>query len=107
MVKIMTPNKLTIMGSIIVIILIIFIPTTYRVIKDHQDNLYKVVDDKIIEAAKNCFFADICKESKITLKMLYENNFLEKVSDPISKEYYNELSYVKRTGNEFSFVVVD
>lgn len=103
----MTTNKITIIGSIIVIILIIFIPTTYQVVKKYQNNLYKVTNEKIIEAAKKCYFDDVCLEDVITLKFLYENNYLEKVSNPISKEYYNELSYVKRVDNKFSFVIID
>ena len=94
-------------SSIIIIILIIAIPTTYKVIKNHNQNLYKVVEDKIVEKAKKCYYDKKCLEDKITLKELYKNKYLDKVSDPISKEYYNENSYVEIKNNKYKFVVVD
>ena len=103
----MNTNKITIIGSIIIIILLISIPTGYKVIKRHNDNLKKVVLDKIIDSAKKCYYEEVCKTDEITLKELYENKYLDKVSNPITKEYYNELSYVKRTDNTFKFIVVE
>lgn len=103
MVMVMNTNKITIMGSIIIIILIISIPTIYFVIKNHQDNLYRVVEEKIIGAAKECYYENICKEEKITLEFLYENEFLTKVSDPVTKEYYDPSSYVLRIDKTFKF----
>ena len=44
----MNTNKLTIKMSIVIIVLIIFVPTVYKVIDNHYDNLYKVVNQKII-----------------------------------------------------------
>jgi uncharacterized protein len=37
----------------------------------------------------------------------YLNDYLKKESDPITKEYYNEESYVERKGKTFNFVEVD
>ena len=100
-------NKIIIISSIIVIILIIGIPTTYKVIKNHNQNLYKVVEDKIIEKAKECYYAEKCLDEKITLKELYDNKYLDKVSDPITKEYYNDKSYVERKNNKYKFIIVE
>ena len=107
MVKDMNTNKLTIIGSIIAILLIVLIPTVYKVVKNHQDNLYQVIEEKIISSAKKCYFEEKCLNENITLKELYELNYLEKISNPITKEYYNEESYIKREGNQFNFVVVE
>ena len=103
----MKTNKIIVISSIIIIILIIAIPTTYKVIKNHNKNLYKVVEDKIVEKAKACYYDQKCLNEKITLKELYDNKYLDKVSDPISKEYYNENSYVERKNNKYKFVVVE
>ena len=103
----MNTNKIVVISSIIIIILIIGIPTTYKVIKNHNQNLYKVVEDKIVEKAKECYYDQKCLEDKITLKELYDNKYLDKVSDPISKEYYNENSYVEIKNNKYKFVVVE
>lgn len=103
----MNTSKITIIGSIIVSLLILFIPTIYKVIKNHQENLYQVVEEKIINSAKKCFYEDKCKEEKIYLKDLYALNYLEKVSNPITKEYYNEESYIKRNDKEFKFISIE
>lgn len=103
---VMNTNKITIMGSIIAIILIIGIPTTYKVIKNHQDNLLKSVESKIINAAKKCYFEEKCKNDKIYLKNLYELEYLDKVSNPITKEFYNEDCFVEIKDSTFSFIYV-
>ncbi len=103
----MNTNKITIIGSIIVIILIITIPTIYKVVSMHHDNLYKVVEDKIIAKAKKCQNDGICLNDKITLKELYDHNYLDKMSDPVTKEYYNEESYVTIDNNQYKFISID
>lgn len=65
-----------------------------------------VTEKRITEAAKDCYLKDICKNEKITLKELYDNNYLEKESNPITKEYYNENSYVKINNKSYIFVEV-
>ena len=102
----MNTNKITIIGSIIIIILIITIPTIYKVVSMHHDNLYKV-EDKIIEKAKNCYNDGICLNENITLKELYDHKYLEKMSDPVTKEYYNENSYVTIKDNKYKFIAVE
>ncbi len=103
----MNTNKVVILGSIITIILLISIPTVYKVIKNHNDHLYKATYDKILNSAKNCFYDQNCPEEIITLKTLYEKNYLKPVSNPITKEYYNENSYVKRVNTTFQFYEVE
>ncbi len=99
MVVIMNTNKITIIGSIIVIVLILIIPTTYKVIKNHQNRLYEVVEKKIVEAAKKCYYEEKCVSEQITLKELYDLDYLEQISNPITKEYYNESSYIDINNN--------
>ena len=103
----MNTNKVTIIGTIVIIFLIIFLPTTYKVIKTHHDNLYRVVEEKIIENAKKCYYEDKCLEDKITLDTLYQNGYLDACVDPVTKEYYNKESYVLVKDNDFTFVRVN
>lgn len=103
----MNTNKITIIGTIIIILLIISIPTIYKVIKNHNDNLYQVVEEEIIGAAKKCYYEEVCLNEKILLKELYDLEYLNSVSDPITKEHYNENSYILRNNNEFEFVIVE
>jgi len=103
----MNTNKVTVIGSTIVILLIILIPTVYKVIKNHQDNLYQVVEEKIINGAKKCYYEEKCLNEKNKLKELYELNYLGEVNNPITKEYYNEESYVERKKSEFKFIPIE
>ena len=99
----MNRNKVIINITIVAIILIILIPTVYNIIKKHNDRLIKVTEKRIEEAAKDCYLKDICKDNKITLKVLYDNKYLKKESNPITKEYYNEESYVLVKNNTYIF----
>ena len=99
----MNRNKVIINITIVAIILIILIPTVYNIIKTHNDRLIKVTEKRIEEAAKDCYLKDICKDNKITLKVLYDNKYLEKESNPITKEYYNEESYVLVKNDTYTF----
>lgn len=103
----MNINKITIIVSVIIIVLIIGIPTIYKVVKTHNDNLYQVIENKIIEAAKKCYYEEKCVNEKIYLKDLYNMDYLEEVSNPVTKEYYNEESYVIRENINFEFIVVE
>lgn len=99
----MNRNKVIVYLTIISILLIISIPTVYNIIKKHNYRLIMVTEKRIEEAAKDCYLKDICKDNKITLKVLYDNNYLKKESNPITKEYYNENSYVLVKNNTYIF----
>lgn len=104
----MNVNKIIVIGSIILIISLISFPTIYKVIKNHKDNLNQVVYKNVIESAKKCYYEEVCTNNTITLKELYKNNYLEKVSNPVTKEYYNESSYVRVIDDDyFEFIVVE
>ena len=68
MVKVMNTNKIILIGSVIVIMCIISVPTIYKVIKNHENNLYQVTEKKIISAAKECYYYEKCQNEKIYLK---------------------------------------
>ena len=102
----MNTNKINIMASIVIITLLITIPTIYKVIKSHNNKLYQVVEKKAVEAAKKCYYEEKCLDTKIYLKDLYELDYLDKLSNPITKEYYNEDSYILKEENNYSFIIV-
>ena len=99
----MNTNKITFIFSVVIIVLLISVPTTYKVIKNHQRNLIRTTESKIIEAAKKCYFEEKCLEDKIYLKDLYSLEYLDKISNPLTKEYYSEESYVEINKEEFKF----
>ncbi len=88
----------------IILLAIIIIPSVIYVINDHNEKLIIVMDKKVVEAALKCKYEKKCEEDSVTLKNLYELNYLEKVYDPISKELINENSYVDYNTNEFKIV---
>ena len=100
----MSTNRIITVSSVIIILLLIVIPTAYKVVKNHYNHLYRVVESKIVEAAKKCYFDDMCEEH-ITLNELYNLKLLDKMSDPISKEYFNPNSYVEVKDNDFKFII--
>ena len=99
-------NKLFVTITLIIILTLLTSITTYKVITKHNEKLLLVENKYIIEQAKKCFSEKKCNEDNITLKKLYSLNYLEKQVNPVTKEYYNELSYVKKD-TEWTFVEVN
>ena len=92
----MKSSKFIICLTIIICSLMVSIPTFYKVISENHRKLYIVTNKKVIEAAEKCFFDDKCKSTKITLKELYDNNYLkDTVINPVTKEIYSNNSYVE------------
>lgn len=102
----MTKNKIIFYLTLIAILLIIALPTTYKVIKKHQDRLLKITIKQIEETAKDCYYNSSCIENEITLKELYEKTDLPRMSNPITKMVYSESSYVSVNDN-FKFYEVE
>lgn len=75
---------------------IITIPTIYKVLKDHQTKLYSVLEKRIIEAAERCWNKNDCTSDVITLKELYNLNYLNKQADPVTKKVYDDDSTIKK-----------
>lgn len=98
-------NKKWIYATILILILMIAIPSTYKVIHTHYGRLQKNTIKKIEEAAKDCYYNNSCVEEKITLAEIYEKTGLATMSNPITKKVYNEKSYVDVTNN-FTFVEI-
>ncbi|MBE6161303.1 MAG: hypothetical protein E7158_03695 [Firmicutes bacterium] len=103
----MNRNKIIINTTIISIVIIVLIPTLYTIIKKHNDRLMEVSTKRIVEAAKKCYDEEKCKSKKITLKELYDNKYLKKESNPITKKYYNEKTYIKKKNNDYKLIIVD
>ena len=86
--------KKSILITVIVTIIMIIIPSGFIVIEKHNDESIKVIHKYIEEAALKCYKEDVCKDSNVTLKTLYDLKYISKVADPITKKYYNENDYV-------------
>lgn len=99
----MNRNRIIIYITIVAVLAIIIIPTVYTVINNHNTRLLNITHKRIEEAARDCYLDEVCKDKKITLKELYENKYLEKENNPITKIYYNQESYVIVTKDAYLF----
>jgi len=81
-----------ILGFLAIILLIV--PAVYFTYKNHQDNLWKVVNLHVVEQANRCLNENKCSGNKITINELNNKGYLEVVSNPITKEVINGSSYV-------------
>ncbi len=99
-------NRKIIFGTIIFIFIIILIPTVVKVVQNYNDNLMIVSEKRIIEAGIKCFKDNVCVDDEITLKELYENEYLEKEANPVTKEYYSDDSYIEMKEGEYNFIVI-
>lgn len=102
----MSKNKLWIYSTCLILLLLIGIPSTYKVITKHNERMLKNTTQKIIEAAKNCYYNSSCVDTEITLKELYEKTGLSEMYNPVTKKIYNEKSYVNVKDN-FKFIEVE
>ncbi len=99
-------NKKWIYTTTLLLILLIAIPSTYKVVHRHNERMLRNVTKKIEETAKDCYYNNSCIEDKITLGEIYEKTGLQTMSNPITKKVYSEESYVD-VNNNFQFIEVD
>ena len=99
----MTIKNLNLILVILILSIIIF-PTIYKVYETHHDNLYRVMEQKIIENAHLCYNNQDCINTTITLDELYKNNYLEVVINPINKEVLNPDTSINIDTNEITYI---
>lgn len=75
-------------------IIILFVLAFYKNLNSHYEKELLVVNNKILESAKKCYLEEKC-EGEITLKELYEKEYIEKQVDPSTKTDYNENVCIK------------
>ena len=96
-----------ILVTLIIIVTMIWSLTTFKVLINHHSKLHLVTDKRITEAAFKCVNEHNCDNYPVTLKQLYDNKYLTNEINPVTKEYYNENSYVTIKEDKLTFVVVN
>ena len=96
-------NKWIITITLVIVIGLISGVTTYKVVTTYQSNLIKVEEKYLIEQAKACINEKKCTENKITLKTLYDFEYIDKEVNPVTKEYYSLDSYIEYKDGTYSF----
>ncbi len=56
-----------------------------RITDEHERKLIYAMESKVEYYAKRCYLEGICKD-EITLEVLYQNEYLDEVSHPVTKE---------------------
>ena len=70
---------------ILVLIAVIGIFTVLKIEKNHEEKLIYSMETSVEYKAKRCYLEGVCKDT-ITLNILYENNYLTEVINPVTKE---------------------
>ena len=86
----------------IIILIILLLVGAYKNLNNHYDKEYLVINKKILESASKCYLDNVCKDD-ITIKDLYDNNYLEKQIDPKTKENINDNRCITYANNEAKF----
>ncbi len=98
-------SKKVVFITIIIILGMIVFPTIYKIYLNNNENLIKVVEKEFEYYAKKCFNEDKC-ENIVYLKDLYDNDYLEeKLTDPLSKRYYSDESYINIDTGEINLIL--
>ena len=100
-------NKIIIFFTCFIIFSAIVIDTSFKVVEKHNEKLLLVDKKKIIESAKKCINEKKCNQGKITLKELYDLNYLDVLVNKVTKEYYNDKSYAYIDEEKELFIIVD
>ena len=75
---------------------------SYTAIKKESDSkLWLVLYKKVVEKAHDCYLDKKCTNKTVTLDYLIQNNYLETITNPVTKEVINTNSYVNLDSNEF------
>lgn len=64
---------------------IVLFMSAYKAEKIHEEKLMLVINNKIKEAAKECYLKKECVNN-IKLQDLYDKKYIEEVINPVSKE---------------------
>ena len=98
-------NKKVIILTIFIILGMLIFPTIYKIYMENINNKIKVVKEEFLYQAKNCYNKGDCEEDIIYLKDLYDKNYLkDKLSEPISKKYYDDKSYINMKTKEIKLI---
>lgn len=79
----------------------------YKININHNDKLLLVSKKNIEEQARKCYNDKKCTKSVVTLQELEDLNYLNNEFNPVTKEYYNKKSYVKKENDTYIFVIIE
>ena len=84
------------------VLVVLLVLAGFKALENHHEKEYQVLHNRILEAAKDCYLKKECQE-EITIKDLYDKNYLKKQVDPVTKEFIDETTCIKFENNEAKY----
>lgn len=95
-------NRIWVLGTLILLVLLVAIPSIIKVYNKHRVKLYNSVIDNAKYQALKCYHEDNCGDV-ITLKELYDLKYMDSLVNPLTKEIYDENTTFTIKNNKVSF----
>ena len=89
--------------TLIIVFLIIIIASISKISDNHNEKLLYSMQTKVKYYAKRCYLENNCN-GEITLKSLYEKEYLSEVVNPVTKEILDENIKINYIDNK---IVID
>lgn len=104
MVKKMNKNKIIAILTVIAAILIVALPTLFKIYWGYEERTFLVASKKVLESASDCYRASDC-HGEVTIKELRSKGYLvEPVINPRTKTYFDESIVLVATDYEVTFL---
>lgn len=98
----MGKKKNSFLYIILGLLLVLLIIAAIKALNNHHEKEYLVINNRILESAKKCYLSKDC-EGEITLKDLYDKDYLDTQFDPVSKEEMDEKKCITFKNDEAIF----
>lgn len=94
-------DKIILLTAMLVFILIITSATIIKIKTNEINREYDYLVSSFVHYAVVCKEEKKCLNENVTLKELYDNDYIDKKINPKTDEYFNENSYVNISKKEF------
>lgn len=97
-------NKLILLLTVIGALLIIALPTIFKIYQGYESRSYEVAARIILESASDCYRDGVCTKEQMTIGDLKKTGYLkEDVINPRTKTYFDESLILVERNFEVSF----
>ena len=100
----MNKNKIIAILTVIAAILIVALPTLFKIYWGYEERTFLVASNKVLESASDCYRASDC-HGEVTIKELRSKGYLvEPVINPRTKTYFDESIVLVAKDYEVTFL---
>lgn len=101
----MNQKRIMIGLTIIGLLIIVTLATVIKIKENEINEKYNFIVDNFVFYAKKCVKEEKCTKNTVTIKELYDNEYLSEQINPKTKNSFNEKSYIKVL--DYKFVLID